>query len=101
MHAQERHYVSNLQPNENSGLNIHLATNSFSWPMLNKSRNQNPGTRTNLFVITLVRPNMWPSSPKTDRPQFRLCKKWMTSSFMNNFTSSKIILLGIFLEYMV
>ena len=100
MHAQERRYVSNSQPIESSGLNIRLAANSFSWPMLNESRNQNPGNRTNLFVITLVR-SMWPSSRKTDRPQFRLCKEWVTSSFMNNFTSCEIILLGIFFEYMV
>ena len=40
MHAQERRYVSNSQPNDSSGLNIHLATNRFSWPMLNDSRNQ-------------------------------------------------------------
>ena len=101
MHAQKRSYVSNSQPNESSGLNIHLATNSFSWPLINESRNQNPGTRTNLFVITLVRPNMWPSSWKTDRPQFRLCKNMDDEFFYEYFTSSEIILLRIFLEYMV
>ena len=47
MNAHERRFVSN----ESSGLNIHLAANSFSWPMLNESRNQNPGTSTNLFDI--------------------------------------------------
>ena len=48
------------------------------------------GTRINLFAMTLVRPNMWSPSGKTDRPQFRL-KKFVKKgcSCMNYFTSSE------------
>ena len=47
----------------------------YNCPVQNQSRNENPGTRINLFVMPLVRPNMWSPSGKTDRPQLCLCKE--------------------------
>ena len=65
-------------------LNSHLATNSLVYA--NESRKENPETRINLFAMTLVRPNMWSPSGKTDRPQFRLGKE---SVFLYEFSSSE------------
>ena len=64
-------------------LNIKQPT---AWPMQNESRNEDPGTRINLFAMTLVRPYKWSPSGKTVRPQFCLCIKG--GSCMNYFTSS-------------
>ena len=52
MHALERRYVNNSQPNESSCLNIHLATNSFSWPMLNGFP---VNSYSSLFVLKSIR----------------------------------------------